>query len=154
MTAAQFQDLMTPIFAYLSDKPVDATLTEALNSQFPVGGDTLGAIRAACDAAVEAGWMCSNGPDNMRFGRVLKATEDTHDFSVDVVSMTDVVGPHHAHPNGEICLVMPVDETAKFDGRGAGWCVYPPGSAHNPTVTDGHALVLYMLPGGAITFTR
>ena len=32
--------------------------------------------------------------------------------------------------------------------------VYPPGSAHRPTVTQGRALVLYLLPEGRIDFTR
>ena len=75
-------------------------------------------------------------------------------MSIDVVEMDDVVGPHHAHPNGEIDLVMPLDEEARFDGVGAGWKVYPAGSAHHPTVTGGKALVLYLLPDGAIEFTR
>jgi hypothetical protein len=50
-------------------------------------------------------------------------------------------------------MVMPQTATARFDGRGAGWTVYPPGSAHRPTVTEGRALVLYMLPEGKIEFT-
>ncbi len=49
---------------------------------------------------------------------------------------------------------MPVTPEAKFDGRGAGWCVYEPGSAHHPTVTGGAALVLYLLPDGEIDFTK
>ena len=68
--------------------------------------------------------------------------------------MCDVVGPHHSHPNGEIDLVMPLDDAAEFDGKGAGWMVYAPGSAHRPTVSKGKALVLYLLPGDAINFTR
>ncbi|MEK7820796.1 MAG: DUF4863 family protein, partial [Pseudomonadota bacterium] len=32
--------------------------------------------------------------------------------------------------------------------------VYAAGSAHYPTVTGGAALVLYLLPGGAIEFTK
>jgi hypothetical protein len=43
--------------------------------------------------------------------------------------------------------------TAQFDGHGAGWLVYEPGSAHYPTVRGGKALVLYLLPQGAIEFT-
>ena len=66
--------------------------------------------------------------------------------------MKDVIGPSHAHPNGEIDMVMPLSEGAKFDGRGAGWLVYPAGSRHAPTVTSGSALVLYLLPEGAIDF--
>ena len=50
---------------------------------------------------------------------------------------------------------MPMDGSdARFDGRPAGWLVCPPGSAHRPTVTQGRALVLYLLPEGAIHFTR
>ena len=30
----------------------------------------------------------------------------------------------------------------------------PPGSAHRPTVAAGRALVLYLLPQGAIEFTK
>jgi len=34
------------------------------------------------------------------------------------------------------------------------WLVYGPGSAHSPTVAHGRALVLYLLPQGAIEFTK
>jgi hypothetical protein len=57
------------------------------------------------------------------------------------------------HPLGEIDLVMPIDESARFDGSPAGWVVYPPGSAHRPTVSHGRSLVLYLLPEGRIEFT-
>jgi hypothetical protein len=40
------------------------------------------------------------------------------------------------------------------DGHGGGWCIYPPGSAHSPTVSGGAALVLYLLPEGKIEFTK
>jgi hypothetical protein len=50
-------------------------------------------------------------------------------------------------------MIMPLTEGARFDGHGAGWLVYGPGSAHRPTVTGGRALVLYLLPGGAIDFS-
>jgi hypothetical protein len=43
---------------------------------------------------------------------------------------------------------------SRFDGQAAGWKVYPPGSAHKPTVSGGRAYVLYLLPEGAIQFTR
>ena len=68
--------------------------------------------------------------------------------------MQDIAGPHHTHPLGEIDLVMPLEGEACFDGQPAGWLVYPPGSAHHPTVSQGRALVLYLLPEGQIQFTR
>ena len=78
----------------------------------------------------------------------------TSGLSVDVVDLDDTAGPHHRHPLGEICLIMPQDAATRFDGHGAGWCIYEPGSAHTPAVTEGRALVLYMLPEGRIEFTE
>jgi len=105
--------------------------------------------------------MCQREAGGIRYGRVLKATPATHGFSVDVVDMHDIEGPHHLHPQGEIDLVMPLAAIglepggdARFDGQPAGWKVYPPGSGHRPTVSGGRALVLYLLPEGAIEFTR
>jgi len=41
-----------------------------------------------------------------------------------------------------------------FDDQGQGWLVYEPDLAHHPTVSAGKAIVLYLLPDGAIDFTR
>jgi hypothetical protein len=98
--------------------------------------------------------MCSREHAGIRYGRVIKPGAATHGFSVDVVEMDDIAGGHHRHPNGEIDLVLPLTAAAKFDGHGAGWVVYGAGSAHTPTVTGGKALVLYLLPQGAIEFTQ
>jgi hypothetical protein len=103
---------------------------------------------------VAAGWLCDREGGGIRYGRIFKPAPDLHGFSVDVVDMQDVKGPHHAHPNGEIDLIMPIEGDATFDGRGAGWLVCPPGSAHRPTVAGGRALVLYLLPEGRIEFSR
>ena len=67
--------------------------------------------------------------------------------------MPAVKGPHHAHPSGEIGMIMPISGEPAFDGMGRGWYVYPPGSDHWPTVAGGEAYVLYLLPEGAIEFT-
>jgi hypothetical protein len=68
--------------------------------------------------------------------------------------MSNLAGPHHRHPHGEIDLIMPLNESATFDGRPAGWLVYGPDSSHAPTVAGGTAWVLYLLPQGAIEFTK
>jgi len=120
---------------------------------FPANGQTFKTIDQACHLAIEAGWMCKHGDEGRKFGRVIKPTPDSKNLSIDVVQLRDVTGPHHSHPKGEICLTMPVTTSAKFDGMGAGWCVNDPGSAHSPTVTDGEALVLYLLPDGEINFS-
>lgn len=153
MNQDQFQSLMQPVINAISGKAIDQQLAQDLNRDFGAGGEAFKAIESACHAAIEAGWMCAHGEEGRRFGRVIKPGPESHDLSVDVVQLKDVVGPHHSHPTGEVCMTMPVTAGAKFDGQGAGWCVNEPGSAHSPTVTDGEALVLYLLPGGEIKFT-
>ncbi|CAA7627538.1 DUF4863 family protein [Magnetospirillum sp. SS-4] len=152
MNQQDFAVLMAPVIDFTAGKPVDRALADALNQRFPGASPEIRTIERACHDAIAAGWMCSQGGAGRRFGRVIEATPDTRDLSVDVVDLTEVVGPLHRHPDGEVCLVMPVDETAKFDGKSRGWCVYGPGSAHRPTVKGGRALVLYLLPGGKIEF--
>jgi hypothetical protein len=154
MTPSQFTDLLAGITARAAGRPLDAALEAALTAAVPPGGPAYRGVLEACQAAIAAGWMCDREAGGIRYGRVVKPGPATHGFSVDVVDMADVVGPHHRHPNGEIDLVMPLSEGATFDGRGAGWVVYGPGSAHRPTVASGRALVLYLLPQGAIEFTR
>ena len=154
MKQETFQKLMMPVVEAISGKAIDQELANALNLDFPPASNVFREIEAACHAAIEAGWMCAHGDEGRRFGRVIKPTPDTHDLSVDVVQLRDFVGPHHSHPSGEICMTMPVTPGAEFDGHGAGWCVNEPGSAHHPTVSGGEALVLYLLPGGEIEFTK
>jgi hypothetical protein len=153
MNQDQFQSLIQPVMDAISGKPIDQQLATDLNRDFPADGEAFKALESACHDAIKEGWMCAHGEQGRRFGRVIKPTPESHDLSVDVVQLKDIVGPHHSHPTGEVCLTMPVTAGAKFDGQGAGWCVNDPGSAHSPTVTDGEALVLYLLPGGEIVFT-
>ena len=140
--------------AELAGRPLDASLDDWLNREHGRGSATYEALKAACEAGVAAGWLCNREGGGIRYGRIFKATPDLHGFSVDVVDMQDIAGPHHVHPLGEIDLVMPQGGEATFDGRPAGWVVMPPGSAHRPTVAQGRALVLYLLPQGQIEFTK
>ena len=94
-------------------------------------------MKSACQTGVAEGWLCDREGGGIRYGRIFKPADDLHGFSVDVVDMKDIAGPHHTHPNGEIDLIMPIEGDARFDGRPAGWLVCPPGSAHRPTVSQG-----------------
>jgi hypothetical protein len=153
-TVDGFAQRVAAITARIAGRPLDQQLERELNTWFPADAAQFRALRDDCLAGISAGWMCAREAGGIRFGRVIKPGADTHGFSVDVVDMQPVAGPHHRHPNGEIDLVMPLEAGALFDGRGAGWVVYPPESAHRPTVTRGRALVLYLLPAGAIEFTK
>jgi hypothetical protein len=150
----RFVDLIKAVTSSVVGTPLEASLATFLNSQFPADGSWFQEMEQLCRRGCAEGWLCAREAGGIRFGRPIKAGPETQGFSVDVVEMDDVVGPHHAHPNGEIDLVMPLDEAACFDGVHAGWKVYEAKSAHNPTVTGGKALVLYLLPEGAIEFTR
>ncbi len=154
MEIQQFQMLISALTAEIARRPLDDGLAHWLNEHHGAGSDSYQRLFDACRASIEAGWMCKYEAGGLRYGRVIKPAPDTHGFSVDVVDMADIAGPHHVHPNGEIDLIMPLTEGARFDGHPAGWCVYGPGSAHRPTVSDGRALVLYLLPQGAIEFTK
>ena len=154
MNAQDFEALIAPVTTEIGGRSFDPDLENHLNSIFPSDGETFEKIEVACHAAIAEGWMCAEGGPGRRFGRIIEPGPDTRGLSVDVVDLENIVGPHHRHPTGEVCMIMPVTDDAKFDGAGKGWKVYEPGSGHNPTVTAGQALVLYLLPDGQIDFTE
>jgi hypothetical protein len=153
-TRESFDGLVGQFVSFIGQRPLDKALEQALDERFPAAGPDIQSLQGACLAGISEGWICNREGGGIRYGRVTKPSDATGGYSVDVVDMDDLRGPHHSHPNGEIDLVMPIDAAARFDGKGAGWLVYGPGSAHYPTVTAGRALVLYLLPAGAIEFTR
>ena len=153
-TPEQFHALVREATDRIGPAALDASLQARLNHELGPDSDWYARLFEACRAGIAAGWMCKYEGGGIRYGRVIKPDAALGGYSVDVVDMNDLAGPHHRHPNGEIDLIMPLDGTARFDGHGAGWLVYGPGSAHAPTVSQGHALVLYLLPAGAIEFTR
>lgn len=154
MDVSAFQQLVSRVTGAIAGMPLDRDLQSHLNGAYGADSELYRQLFEACGQGVAQGWLCNREAGGVRYGRVLKATDATHGFSVDVVRMEDLAGPHHVHPNGEIDLIMPLDPGARFDGHPAGWCVYGAGSAHHPTVSGGAALVLYLLPQGAIEFSK
>jgi Domain of unknown function (DUF4863) len=154
MQAEKFKEQIAELTVQIAGRPLDAALDTWLNTEHGVGSATFERLKTSCQTGVAEGWLCDREGGGIRYGRIFKSAPELHGFSVDVVDMQDIAGPHHAHPLGEIDLVMPIEGNAKFDTRPAGWVVYPPGSAHRPTVSEGRALVLYLLPEGRIEFTR
>jgi hypothetical protein len=154
MTPTEFKAQIAQLTRQLAGRPLNAELDAWLNTEHGAGSATFEQLQTACRAGVAEGWLCEREGGGLRYGRIFKPAPELDGFSVDVVDMSDIAGPHHAHPNGEIDLIMPIDADARFDGRPAGWLVCPPGSAHRPTVSGGRALVLYLLPEGRIDFTR
>jgi hypothetical protein len=154
MTPENFMSLIQPISALMEGKPVDKVMEGLLNQRFGAESQAFTDLDGACRIGIKDGWLCNQGEAGRRFGRIFQPSPDTHGFSVDVVLLKNAHGPHHSHPKGEIVLTMPLTPAARFDGRGAGWLVYPPLSSHYPTVSGGEAMVLYLLPDGLIHFTK
>lgn len=153
MSQEQFRSQLVALTQQIAGRPLDAALDTWLNAEHGAGSSTFVQLAESIRTGVREGWLCNREGGGIRYGRIFKPAEDLAGCSVDVVDMNDLVGPHHRHPNGEIDLIVPVDAAAQFDGRGAGWLVYGPDSAHRPTVRGGRAYVLYLLPQGSIEFT-
>ena len=154
MPKSAFQALVAQVTSAITGHAVDSSLRDLLHAKFPPAGPVFQAIEAACHQGMAEGWLCEREHGGIRYGRVVEACPELSGYSIDVVQMSDVAGPHHRHPAGEIDMVMPISPEAKFDGAPKGWVVYGPDSAHRPTVSGGASLVLYLLPGGQIDFTR
>ncbi len=149
-----FIDAVATITARIAGKIIDSDLQSFLDESFPAGGEAFDDLAELCRQGIDAGWLCDREHGGIRFGRIIKQGPETNGFSVDVVLMDDIKGPYHGHPNGEIDMIIPETANAKFDGQGQGWMVYEAETEHYPTVTGGKAIVLYLLPGGEIDFTR
>lgn len=148
-----FKGAVSTITARIAGKKLDHGLQSYLTESFPPGGEAFDDLAELCRQGIDEGWLCDREHGGIRFGRILHASEQTSEFSVDVVLMDDLKGPYHGHPNGEIDMIIPESAGAQFDGQGQGWMVYEAGSAHFPTVTGGKAIILYLLPDGEIDFT-
>lgn len=153
MSKENFERRMGEVVAAIGDRAVDAELAAFLNQTFDADSELFREVAALCASGEAEGWCCEREAGGIRFGRMIKPGGAAGPFSVDVVRMNDVKGPHHVHPKGEIGMIMPLAGDPKFDGYGRGWYVDPAGSDHWPTVEGGEAYVLYLLPDGAIEFT-
>ena len=153
MPSTALRQHISQLTAQIAGKALDADLQDWLNREHGAASAVYQQLRQDCEAGVAEGWLCDREGGGIRYGRIFKPAPDLHGFSVDVVDMADIAGPYHVHPQGEIDLVMPLEGDATFDGQPAGWLVCPPGSGHHPTVAQGRALVLYLLPDGQIDFS-
>lgn len=153
MPVDAFNALLGEIATVIAGMPVDAKMEAELNRQFGPATHAFTTLKALCREGERDGWLMQREHGGIKFGRPIKPHTKAGKFSVDVVRMKDIAGPHHIHTNGEIGLLMTIEGAPTFDGKPEGWYVYPPGSDHHPTVTNGDAYVLYLLPEGAIEFT-
>ena len=113
-----FADAIASITTRIAGKSIDDDLRSFLNENFPPGGEAFDDLATLCRQGIDEGWLCDREHGGVKFGRAIKPGPETSGFSVDVVQMTDVAGPYHGHPNGEIDMVIPESPAARFDGHG------------------------------------
>jgi hypothetical protein len=146
-------------------------LEQWLNTKHGVGSDLYNELARLITLGVQDGWAADTevaGP-RYRRSRVSAPCEETFFFSVTAVLLdsTDNMqnnpegsfrADDHAHPYGEINLVVPLNEGAALAGPSdwcyGGWTAPEPGSHHFPEVKDGAVISLTFLPAGRIAFGR
>lgn len=146
-------DLLDPVITEIADAEWNIAMAVRLNKQFPADSDLFRTLEASCDEGIKTGWMGLQGEEVRKGARVVEPCLETRDMSIDVVQLIDFSGPHHRHPNGEVCAVMTDYSAGQFDGNPHGWAVYPPGSEHWPVGSGGQVRILFFLPNGAIEYT-
>lgn len=154
-TRAQLKTAAIRLLNAVGDRPLGPDTERWLNETFPPGSELYETLATLIRAGEKEGWACNveiTGPEYRR-SPIYDASDDTRGFSINSVYMDNLVGQYHAHPNGEINMIVPLTPGAKFCGHPAGWTAPEPGSEHFPEVTDGTAIMLYFLPRGEITYT-
>jgi hypothetical protein len=134
-------------------QPLDEALETRLNRDYGAGTQAFERLSELLKLGVEEGWagyVDIQGPQYRR-GRIAEPSPETAQMSVESGLLRDVKGQYHCHTNGEINMIIPLEDDAQFCGHGAGWRVFAPMSEHFPTV-KGHALMMYFLPGGEIEY--
>lgn len=154
-TREQLKEASIRLLTAVGDRPLGPETERWLNETYPPGSELYETLARLIRAGEKEGWACNIeifGP-HYRRSPVFEASDETLGFSINSVYMDSLVGQYHAHPNGEINMVVPLTPGAKFCGQPAGWTAPEPGSEHFPEVAGGAAIMLYFLPRGEITYT-
>jgi len=138
MSEDRFAEVMGVVADSLAELPVGQSMADNLNATFPHDGPQFREIATLCAEGERDGWLMAREHGGIKFGRAIKPGSAAGGFSVDVVRMKDVRGPHHIHPNGEIGAIIPLEGAPKFDGFEPGWYVYPLSLIHISEPTRPH----------------
>ena len=98
MNSHQFHDQLSLLTTQLVGRPLDSALETWLNAQHGKDSETYRQLKQACQIGVAEGWLCNREGGGIRYGRIFKPDAGLHGFSVDVVDMHNIAGPHHRHP--------------------------------------------------------
>lgn len=140
-----------------------------LNKKYGPGSDLYERLAYLIKAGIEEGWAANIEIDGQRYrrSRICEPSAETNHFSITAVFMDSgskdpsraeevYRGQYHAHPYGEINMVVPLNEGAQLMGPngwcGSGWTAPAPGSHHYPEAKGGSLIALFYLPAGRISY--
>jgi hypothetical protein len=168
-TKDEFLARCIPFLQEIKDMTTSTEVEQWLNSNYGVESELYNDLSRLIVLGVKEGWVADveiGGP-RYRRAQLVAPSAETFFFSITGVLMdsTDNVqnnpegsfrGGYHAHPYGEINLVVPLDEGAALAGPNGwchgGWTAPAPGSHHFPEVKGGAVVSLTFLPAGRIAF--
>src|SRR5271166_6535945 len=113
----EFLGVVSQIASEIGQTALDAGLEARLNQRFAAGSETFSRLSALCAKGEAEGWLVNREAGGIKFGRAVKPGKEAGRFSVDVVRMKNVAGPHHVHTTGEIGAIMPISGEPTFDGK-------------------------------------
>jgi hypothetical protein len=165
-------DVSLPLLEQVRNRTPGRDLENWLNTNYGPGNEIYDKLAKLISDGIAEGWAAKDEVDgpHYRRSRLAEPTARTHYFSITAVYMDikggsptgafdddDVLqGQYHAHPYGEINMVVPLDEGAQLAGlngwQGAGWTAPDPGSRHFPETRGGAVIALFFLPAGRISY--
>lgn len=150
MSNEQLLEALKPVLQRLPslDLSDPQAARDVLEAEFPLDGDLGNTLRALTQDGLRQGWLCKREAGPSRFSRVAKPDAGLG-YSVDAVLLWGD-GPRHKHLQGEVNCMLALEGKPQFCGFEPGWAVFPPGSAHVPSVSGGQMMIFYMLPNGAV----
>jgi Domain of unknown function (DUF4863) len=162
-----------PLLAQVKDMTPGTEVEQWLNKTYGPGSALYDDLARLIKAGVEEGWAANVEIDGRRYrrSRICEPNAETFQFSITAVYMDSMEnyrgeenhdrdknfrGDYHAHPYGELNMVVPLTEGAVLAGPNgwchAGWTAPAPGSHHYPEVKGGALIALFFLPAGRISY--
>jgi hypothetical protein len=159
-----------PFLDEIKDMTPGVEVERWLNSTYGPGSPLYDDLAQLIKAGVEEGWAANVEINGSRYrrSRIAAPTAETFNFSITAVYMNSMDGPqddpakifrgdYHAHPYGEMNMVVPLNAGAELAGPngwcGAGWTAPAPGSHHYPEAKGGSLIALFFLPAGRISYS-
>ncbi|KAM0791044.1 hypothetical protein ACM66B_004340 [Microbotryomycetes sp. NB124-2] len=171
MAASNEEDQLVAVaqefLATIKDLTPGKQLENKLNKEHAPGTKYYDDLARLSRIGLEQGWLANieiEGP-HYRRSRLREPSEALSWFSITAVFMDSrepktlqpFQGQYHAHPYGEVNMVIPMSgENPELEGLNGwvnqGWTCPGPGSHHFPAVRRGALIALFFLPAGRISY--